>query len=211
MKAPFCSKALEAKACLCIRTAASLPAGAQDLPARSSRLPGDGAGRGSASSATKGRDSLPARGCPQGHPQPPDPPLPPRTHTGHPSVLREERSGAESGAGRPPAGPRQRRLQRGGEGRDAEGRTPRPRPRRARHQQRERRLERGRPGPESRGQGRKGERGEAQHGLAGHGGAGMFLPALGPASIPRKLGPCSLRPHVPAVRANRVNTALPKP
>lgn len=105
MKAPFCSKALEAKACLCIRTAASLPAGAQDLPARSSLLPGDGAGRGSASSATKGRDSLPARGCPQGHPQPPDPPLPPRTHTGHPSVLREERSGAERRAGlaaRPP-------------------------------------------------------------------------------------------------------------
>lgn len=148
-----------------------LPGAPCPLPLRPRRAR---AGQRQRRSAAKGRGSLPARGCPEGLPQPR--PAAPRTHTGHPAVLRARR---RSGAGRPPAGPRQRRLQRGGKGR--EGQDPPAAAPPSASPTRRTEIGAGRPGPESRGRGREG----AQQCLAGHGGAGMFLPGFSPCSALR--------------------------
>lgn len=133
-------------------------------PRPRSRPRGARVGQSSASAApppragARCRPGTAPRDTPSPDLRPPAPPLPPRTHTGHPSVLRAEQNGGAGLAARPP-GPGSAASSgagRGGKGRDGKGRTPRPRPRRARHEQGERRLERGRPGPESRGQRREG-------------------------------------------------------
>lgn len=161
---------------LCARGPAPVPA----VPGR---------GRGSARAARPPRAG--AR-CPPGaaprdtrspDPRPPGPPLPPRTHTGHPSVLRAVHSGGAGLAARPP-GPGSAAssgAERGGMGRaEPPGRGPAERVTNKENGD----WSGGGPAPRAAA---SGGRGEAQQGLAAMEAwscLSLHSPELGPASIP---------------------------